>query len=150
MTKLNPKLLHVPKHIRDSMIVSTLSDNLRQQYGRRNARVIKGDSISVLRGEYKGVEGKVEKVNTLRGTLSIEGIQREKIRGGNVKVQIHASNVMITGLMMDDKYRQTKLRREEKNNLKEGKQKRIISKQTFRTKRQTSKRDNKSKEEVKE
>jgi len=132
------------------MIVSTLSDNLRQQYGRRNARVIKGDNISVMRGEYKGVEGKVEKVNTLRGTLSIEGIQREKIRGGNVKVQIHASNVMITGLMLDDKYRQAKLRREEKKNLKEGKQKPIISKQTFRRKRQTSKGDNKIKEEVKE
>ena len=51
MTKINPKLLHVSRHNRDSMIVSTLSDNLRQQYERRNARVIKGDSISVLRGE---------------------------------------------------------------------------------------------------
>jgi len=48
-----------------------------------------------MRGEYAGVEGKVEKVDTKRGTLSIEGIQREKVRGGNVKVQIHASNVIV-------------------------------------------------------
>jgi large subunit ribosomal protein L24 len=62
-----------------------------------------------MRGEYAGVEGKVEKVNTERGTLSIEGIQREKVRGGNVKVQIHASNVIVTSLHLDDKRRQSRL-----------------------------------------
>jgi large subunit ribosomal protein L24 len=93
------------------MVASTLNDSLRQRYKTRNTRVIKGDSVRVMRGEYSGIEGKVEKVNTARATLSIEGIQREKIRGGNVKVQIHASNVMITTLNLDDKYRQTKLER---------------------------------------
>jgi large subunit ribosomal protein L24 len=62
-----------------------------------------------MRGEYTGIEGKVEKVNTERGTLAIEGVQREKIKGGNVKVQIHASNVTIVGLNLQDKYRQAKL-----------------------------------------
>ena len=65
----------------------------------------------MMRGEYSGIEGKVDKINTERGTLAIEGIQREKIRGGNVKVQIHASNVLITGLNLGDKYRQTRLSR---------------------------------------
>jgi large subunit ribosomal protein L24 len=109
MTGLNPKLIHIPKHQRDKMIGSTLADNLRQQYGRRSVRVIKGDSIRVMRGEYRGVEGKVEKVNTENGTLQIEGVQHEKIRGGQVKVPIHASNVMVTSLKMDDKYRQSAL-----------------------------------------
>jgi len=62
-----------------------------------------------MRGEYTGIEGKVEKVNTDRGTLAIEGVQREKIKGGNVKVQIHASNVTIVGLNLQDKHRQAKL-----------------------------------------
>jgi len=111
MAKINPKFLHLPKHVRDSMIGSTLADNLREQYGRRSARIVKGDSVKVLRGEYSGIEGKVEKVNTVRGTLSIEGVQREKVRGGNVKVQIHSSNVIITGMNLDDKYRQNKLQK---------------------------------------
>jgi large subunit ribosomal protein L24 len=109
MVNMNIKLLHVPKHVRDAMIGATLADTLRQQYGRRSARVTKGDSVKVLRGEYSGIEGKVEKVNTKRGTLAIEGIQREKVRGGNVKVQIHASNVMIIAFNLDDKYRKNKL-----------------------------------------
>ncbi|AIF83886.1 ribosomal protein L24p/L26e, archaeal/eukaryotic [Candidatus Nitrososphaera evergladensis SR1] len=106
---IHPKLLHVPKHQRDNMVGAALSDSLRQQYKRRSARVIKGDSVKVMRGEYKGVEGKVDKVNTVEGTLEIEGIQREKVRGGQVKVPIHASKVMITGLKTDDKYRSAML-----------------------------------------
>lgn len=109
MVNMNVKLLHVPKHVRDAMIGSTLVDSLRQQYHKRSARVTKGDTVKVMRGEYSGIEGKVEKVNTKSGTLAIEGVQREKVRGGNVKVQIHASNVMIMGFNLDDKYRQNKL-----------------------------------------
>jgi large subunit ribosomal protein L24 len=109
MVNMNVKLLHVPKHVRDAMIGSTLVDSLRQQYHTRSARVTKGDTVKVMRGEYSGIEGKVEKVNTKRGTLAIEGVQREKVRGGNVKVQIHASNVMIVGFNLDDRYRQNRL-----------------------------------------
>lgn len=92
--------LNVYKHIRDKAVSSNLANNLREQYGRRSMRVIKGDTIKVLRGEYSGIEGKVEKVNTKRATLAIEGVQREKIRGGNVKVPIHASNVQIVALKL--------------------------------------------------
>ena len=98
-----------PKHVRDKNICSTLTDDLREQYTRRSIRVIKGDTVRVMRGEYSGIEGKVEKVNTIRGTLSIEGVQREKVRGGNVKVQIHSSNVIVSGLNLDDKYRQDRI-----------------------------------------
>ena len=105
MRGINPKLMHLPKHRRDKLVGAVLEDSLRSQYGRKNIRVVKGDSVRVLRGEYKGVEGKVDKVNTERATLHIEGIQREKVRGGQVKVPIHSSNVMVITLNLDDKYR---------------------------------------------
>ena len=108
-------MLHIPKHVRDGMICSSLADNLREQYGRRSVRVIKGDNIRVMRGEYTGIEGKIEKVNTRRGTLAIEGVQREKVRGGNVKVQIDASNVQVIGLKLEDKLRDNRLHRNTKN-----------------------------------
>ena len=104
-------LLKVYKHIRDKAVSSNLATNLRDQYGRRSMRVIKGDTIKVLRGEFSGIEGKVEKVNTKRTTLAIEGVQREKIRGGNVKVPIHASNVQIVALKLGDPLRQKKIER---------------------------------------
>ena len=111
MVGINPKLIHIPKHQRDMMVGAMLEDSLRKQYGRKTIRVIKGDSVRVMRGEYKGVEGKVEKVHTERATFHIEGIQREKIRGGQVKVPIHSSKVMVIGLNLDDDYRSSKLQR---------------------------------------
>jgi len=89
-------------------VCSNLSDDLKKQYNKRSTGVVKGDTVKIVRGEYKGVEGKVEKINTEKGKLSIEGVQREKIKGGNVKVLIHASNVIISSLNMDDNYRKNK------------------------------------------
>lgn len=109
MAGINPKLIHIPKHQRDKMVGAVLEDSLRKQYGRKNIRVVRGDSVRVMRGEYKGVEGKVEKVNTEHATFHIEGVQREKIRGGQVKVPIHSSNVMVISLNLDDSYRSNKL-----------------------------------------
>ena len=95
----------ISKHKRDKFLGANLSVNLREQHNKRSMRVIKGDTVRILRGEYVGIEGKVEKVNTERSTLAIEGVQREKIRGGNVKVQVHASNVQVISLNTDDDYR---------------------------------------------
>jgi len=97
--------LNIPKHQIDKSIRSPLTETLRNEYHKRNARVIKGDTVKVLRGEYKNVEGKVEKVKTRNSSLLIEGIQREASKGGKVKVQIHSSNVMITSLNLQDKER---------------------------------------------
>jgi large subunit ribosomal protein L24 len=130
MVSINPKMLHISKHVRDAMICSSLADNLREQYARNSVRVKKGDNVRVMRGEYSGIEGKIEKVNTLRGTLAIEGVQREKVRGGNVKVQIHASNVQVIGLNLEDKLRENSLRgneNTEKENLNNKKPRKMLS-----------------------
>jgi large subunit ribosomal protein L24 len=104
-------VINIKQHVIDKNIRSPLADTLRDEYHKRNARVIKGDTVKVLRGEYKNVEGKVEKVKTGRSTLFIEGIQREASKGGKVKVQIHSSNVMITSLNLQDKQRANVIRK---------------------------------------
>jgi large subunit ribosomal protein L24 len=109
MAGLNPKFIHLPKHKRDKMVGAGLEDGLRKQYQKKTVRVVKGDSVRVIRGEYKGVEGKVDKVDTQHATFHIEGIQKEKIRGGQVKVPIHSSKVMVINLNLEDKYRSNKL-----------------------------------------
>lgn len=113
----------ISKHKRDKFLGANLAENLREQHSKRSMRVIKGDTVRILRGEYVGIEGKVEKVNTEKSKLSIEGVQREKIRGGNVKVQVHASNVQIISLNTDDDYRikGTPKSKDENTNIKKGK-----------------------------
>ena len=133
-----------PKQFAERKLRSPLSHALREKYGKRNLRVIAGDTVKVVRGEYSGIEGKIEKVNMKRGSLAIEGIQREKVRGGNVKVEINSTNVIITNLDLDDKYRQALIDRihdPKKKNLGEKK-----PRARNRTKRRlTNKRVNKTK-----
>jgi large subunit ribosomal protein L24 len=115
----------ISKHKREKLLGASLSENLREQHNRRSIRIVKGDTVRILRGEYAGIEGKVEKVNTVRSTLSIEGVQREKIRGGKVKVQIHASNVQIISLNTDDEYRMKGTRKKKEKNPKSANQKKM-------------------------
>jgi large subunit ribosomal protein L24 len=103
-----------PAHRRSRNIGANLSPVLRTQYGIRSIRVKQGDTVKVMRGEYKGIEGKVNKVHTEEGALRIEGIQREKSKGGNVPVFVHASKVMVVSLSLDDKWRQAILERKKK------------------------------------
>lgn len=98
-----------PLHVKSARECTTLSDELREKYSRRSLRVRKGDTVKVIRGEYSGVEAKVMNVDPQKGTISVEGVTREKIRGGTAPVRIAASKVMITALNMDDKWRKKKI-----------------------------------------
>jgi large subunit ribosomal protein L24 len=134
----------IPKHLTERRLRSPLSRALREKFGRRNLRVIAGDTIKVIRGEYSGIEGKVEKVNMKRGSLAIEGIQREKVRGGNVKVEINSTNVVITDLDLGDKNRQSLIqRRHEIEEKKPREKKPRIRKQTKRRSRSDKKSETK-------
>lgn len=88
---------------------STLSKELRKKYGKRSARVVKGDTVKIMRGEFKGVDGKVSKVSTEKNSVAIEGIKKEQTRGEKYDVYIHTSNLKITSLNLEDKWRANKL-----------------------------------------
>jgi large subunit ribosomal protein L24 len=98
-----------PLHLAGKQLGASLSNELQQKYHKGSARVIEGDAVKVLRGEFKGIEGKVTHVSTEKRGIAIEGIKREKLKGGNVDIYIHPSNVMITALNLEDKWRQNKL-----------------------------------------
>jgi large subunit ribosomal protein L24 len=87
----------------------TLSSDLREKLGKRKVRVAKGDSVKVLRGEYKGVEGKVTKISTEKTGVAIEGIKKEKLKGEKIDIYIDSSNIQITGLNTDDNWRKFRL-----------------------------------------
>jgi large subunit ribosomal protein L24 len=91
---------------------SPLSDELRQKYKKRTLRPRKGDSVKIVRGGFKGIEGKVSRVDGQRGKLFVEGVNREKIAGGTALAPIDASKVMITNVNLDDKLRKRKVQGE--------------------------------------
>ena len=63
--------------------------------------VVKGDKVKVLRGNYKGKEGKVVEVYRKKWVIHIEGITRDKVNGSSAKVGIDACKVEITELKLN-------------------------------------------------
>ncbi|MEM3169511.1 MAG: 50S ribosomal protein L24, partial [Candidatus Nitrosotenuis sp.] len=83
---------------RSKQMCSHLSKELQQKYNKRSIRVTEGDTVRVMRGEFKGVTGKITKVSTEKNGAAVEGIKKEKLKGGNLDVFIHTSNLLVTDI----------------------------------------------------
>jgi large subunit ribosomal protein L24 len=90
---------------------SQLSSELRERHGKRSVRPRVGDTVRIVRGEFKDIEGKITKVDPDAGLVMVEGVTKEKLKGGTSPVPIHSSNVVITSLALEDKLRKRKLER---------------------------------------
>ena len=99
-------------------ICATLSKDLRKKYPRRSARIMIDDTVKVIRGEYKGLTGKVAKISTESNSIAIEGNKKEKLKGEKVDVYIHSTNMIITSLNTDDKWRLKILEKKSKSKIK--------------------------------
>lgn len=91
-----------PLHIRHKMMSVTLSPELREEYKKRSLPARKGDTVKVMRGDFKDHEGKIEKVDLKHYRVMIEGISVQKPDGNQIYHPVHPSNLMIVELEMDD------------------------------------------------
>ena len=94
---------------KSKQISSPLSKDLQKKYTKKSVRVVEGDSIKIVRGEFKGVDGKIAKISIQKNSVAIEGVKKEKTKGEKFDVYVHSSNVIVTGLNSDDKWRISKL-----------------------------------------
>jgi len=101
----NKQIYRATNQFRSKQLGAVLSKQLRQKYNRRSARIVIGDTVKIIRGEYKSIDGKVTKVSLEKNSIAIEGIQKEKLKGGKFDIYIHSSNAIITSLNTDDKWR---------------------------------------------
>jgi|TARA_Y100000389_G_scaffold130861_1_gene128280 large subunit ribosomal protein L24 len=109
-TKMRNRMIYqATLQTRSKQMGSSLSKDLQKKYGKKSARVIEGDSVTILRGEFKGVDGKVAKISTQKSSVAIDGVKKEKTKGDKFDVYIHTSNLVITSLNGDDKWRMAKL-----------------------------------------
>ncbi|KEQ56109.1 50S ribosomal protein L24P [Marine Group I thaumarchaeote SCGC AAA799-B03] len=109
-TKMRNKMIYRASYqTKSKQLGSALSKDLHKKYGKRSVRVIEGDSVTILRGEFKGVDGKVAEVSTDKSSVAIEGVKKEKTKGDKFDVFIHTSNLLVTSLNTDDKWRMAKL-----------------------------------------
>jgi len=92
---------NAPNHIKRTFMGSTLDKPLREKYGRRTIEVRKDDEVKVMRGKFKGKQGKVGSVDVKNTRIQIDGIQRVKAGGEKLITWFHPSNIKI--IILDDK-----------------------------------------------
>ncbi|WVF71920.1 ribosomal protein L24 [Kwoniella sp. CBS 6097] len=80
---------------------SPLSRELRSQHTARSIPIRKDDEVLIVRGKYKGREGKVTQVYRKKWVIHVDRVHIEKTNAATVPVGIHPSNVVITSLKLD-------------------------------------------------
>ncbi len=105
---------NMPLHEARKALSAHLSKDLRVKLGIRAFPLRKGDTVTVMRGSFKGKNGKIKELNYSKCEVMMEGMTRKKLSGKEVAVPMQASNLMITELELTDKKRVESLERKGK------------------------------------
>jgi len=109
--KQRKRLFNAPAHRRHKLMAAPLSRELAASRGAKTLPVRKGDTVRILRGDNKGFEGKVSRVDLKAFRIYIEGLTREKVDGTNIFLPTHPSKVQIRNLNLEDSWRKDILER---------------------------------------
>jgi len=108
------KLLHnAPAHLRHKLMAAPLSPQLAASKSVKTLPVRKGDTVHIMRGDNKGFEGKISRVDLKNYRIYLEGLTREKVDGTAIFLPVHPSKVMIKNLNLNDKWRKAIVDRKE-------------------------------------
>jgi len=77
---------------------------------RRAIRVAKGDTVKIMSGSKRGTTGKVTGVDLRRGRIKISSLVKKNAKGKEFSVSISPSNVYLTDLNLEDKFRADRLK----------------------------------------
>jgi len=80
---------------------SALSKELRSKYNCRSLPIRKEDEVRIVRGKYKGRDGKVTQVYRKKWVIHVDRVQRDKSNGASAPIGIHPSNVVIISIKLD-------------------------------------------------
>lgn len=110
-SKQRKMIFQAPAHIRYKLFAAPLSPELKASHGVNSLPVRSGDTVRIMRGDNKGLEGKITRVDRRKYKIYVEGLTREKVDGTTIFIPVHPSKVMIIRLNLDDKWRKKILER---------------------------------------
>jgi large subunit ribosomal protein L24 len=92
-------------------MAAPLTKELAKKHGVKTLPVRKGDTVRIQRGDNKGFEGKISRVDLKSYRIYLEGLTREKIDGTNIFLPVHPSKVVIKNFSLNDKRRKAVVER---------------------------------------
>lgn len=108
-------IVGAPLHIRRLFVSSNLSETLRKKYKRRSFPVRKGDTVKILRGQFRNKSGKIQDISRKNVKVYVDCAFQLKKDGSKSFYPIHPSNLQIKDINLDDKRRRKALERNIKN-----------------------------------
>ncbi|MBI2143380.1 50S ribosomal protein L24 [Candidatus Woesearchaeota archaeon] len=100
-----------PLHAKRNLLAAPLAPDLKARYGRRNLTVREGDTVKIMRGEFRGMTGKVGSVDVKNQTVHVDGAERIRKDGTKSFSPLRASRLMLTEISVEDKKRAASLAR---------------------------------------
>jgi len=126
---------NAPDHVRHKLLSAHLSKELRSKYNKRSFPLRKGDTVSIMKGDFKDKSEKINRVSLRKYKIYIEGVTRKKVDGSDVQVPIDPSNLLITDLNVEDEKRLKALKRTKGKEEKHGSPKKTIRSKVLETKK---------------
>lgn len=100
---------NAPLHVKGSFLSAHLVKELREKHGTRSVRIRTGDKVRILRGNFKGREGKVDKVDLTHSKIYVNKVEIVRKDGATkVPYPLNPSNLLIVELDTSDKRRLSK------------------------------------------
>ena len=95
-----------PVHANKRHLKCRLDEFLQEEYGLRSLVVKTGDLVKIMRGQFRDTEGKVVRVDYQDKRVFLDSATVTKADGKEVNIPIHASNIQIVKLELDDERKQ--------------------------------------------
>ena len=111
-TKQRTRTRRADLHERHEQVRATLDPDLREEHGQRNVRVNAGDTVEVMRGDFAGEEGEVNRVDLKDAVVYVEDVTVEAADGEESPRPMDASNLKVTDLDLSDDRREERLNAE--------------------------------------
>lgn len=99
---------NAPLHLRRKFLSAPIAKELRAKVGAKSIPVRVGDKVKIMRGQFSGTVGKVERTDVHRVRVFVAGAEVAKRNGSKALYPLHPSNLMITDLVLSDKKRMKK------------------------------------------
>lgn len=89
-------------HVKDKLVSSNLNEMLRNHLDTRSLPVVIGDRAKVMRGDEKGVEGIVSKIDREEEKVYINNLDRQRTDGTVREIPFAPSNLQLQALNLEN------------------------------------------------
>ena len=97
--------MNSPLHAKRNLLAAPLAPDLKARYGRRNLTVREGDTVRIMKGEFRGMTGKISSVDVKKETVHVDGAGRTRKDGTKSFSPLRPSSLMLMEISVEDKKR---------------------------------------------